>query len=120
MGKLVKKMQKRLLMVWCKLYVSAKGLFGIFAENAKVVGFGVTLVPAYCDLGSFLVNFCMRGCKPRHFSSETAFCLLVTLFAKSFAHKDFEGILIPSAGHWSFPSGHFGKIGAFWEDDSHR
>lgn len=106
LGKLVKKLQKRLLLVWRKLYVSAKEMFGIFAENAKVVGWMMALVSAYCGHGSFLANFYMRGRKPRHLPSETAFCLLVTIFAKSFAHKGFENIGIIPSGHWSFPAGH--------------
>lgn len=108
-GKSVKNLQERMLVVWCKLYVLAKGVFLMFAENPKTINLGTASVPAYCGHGSFLANFCMRGHKPRHFSSETAFCLLVTTFAKAFVNKGFEDIWIPPAGHWSFPAGHLAE-----------
>ncbi len=109
-GKAVKNLQERMLAGWHKFYVPAKRVFRIFAENLKTVNLVTVPVPVYCGHGSFLANFCMRGRKPRHFSSETAFCLLVTIFAKTFVPKGFENIWIPPSGHWSFPAGHFAKL----------
>jgi hypothetical protein len=40
--------------------------------------------------GSFPAIFYMRGRKPRHFSSETGFCLLVTHLRKPLFHKASE------------------------------
>ncbi len=105
-----KNMRERRFMVRRKFFIWAKGVFLRFAENAKTVGLWTALVPAYCDHGSFLANFCMRERKPRHNSSETAFCLLVTPLAKAFTHKGLGDIWISPAGRWSFPTGHLGEI----------
>jgi hypothetical protein len=40
--------------------------------------------------GSFPAIFYMRGRKPRHFSSETGFCLLVTPLRKPLFYKAYE------------------------------
>lgn len=79
-----------------------------FSMDIGVMGLGQMLMCS-CH-GSFLANFCMRERKPRYLTCETAFCLLVALFANAFVCKGFEGIWIMPTGHWSVVAGHLGRI----------